>query len=108
MESELFKEKLKEYFSIKLKEIEEKALEVKKLKDKTGAVDKLLKLAALTKVNEFFEGFIKINREMNWPTNKIHGNFNQVTTSTGRLSSTKPNLQNMPPELQTFVRSEYE
>lgn len=78
---------------------------LKKLKDKTGAVALLLKLAALTKVNEFFEGFIKINREMNWPTNKIHGNFNQVTTSTGRLSSTKPNLQNMCPELQACVRS---
>ena len=80
---------------------------LKKIKDKSGTIDKLLKLAGLTKVNEFFEGFIKINREMNWPKNRIHGQFNQVTTSTGRLSSTKPNLQNMCPEIQTCVRSEY-
>lgn len=80
---------------------------LKKIKDKTGTTTKLLKLAVLTKINEFFEGFIKINNDMNWPKNRIHGQFNQVTTSTGRLSSTKPNLQNMPPELQTFVRSEY-
>lgn len=80
---------------------------LRKLKDKTGVVPPLLKLAQLTKVNEFYQGFIKINQEMNWPTNKIHGQFNQVTTWTGRLSSTKPNLQNMPPEMQNFVRSEY-
>lgn len=80
---------------------------LKKIKDKTGTIDKLLKLASLTKVNEFFEGFIKINKEMNWPHNRIHGQFNQVTTATGRLSSTKPNLQNMCPEIQTCVRSEY-
>ena len=80
---------------------------LRKLKDKTGVVPLLLKIAQLTKVNEFYEGFIKINKEMNWPKNKIHGQFNQVTTWTGRLSSTKPNLQNMPPEMQNFVRSEY-
>ena len=80
---------------------------LRKLKDKTGVVPLLLKLAQLTKVNEFYQGFIKINEEMHWPKNKIHGQFNQVTTWTGRLSSTKPNLQNMPPEMQNFVRSEY-
>lgn len=81
---------------------------LKRLKDKTGVVSKLLELAQLTKINEFYEGFIKINADMKWPANKIHGQFNQVTTSTGRLSSTKPNLQNMPPELQSNVRSIYE
>jgi len=80
---------------------------LKKIKDKTGVIDKLLKLASLTKVNEFFTGFININKEMNWPKNRIHGQFNQVSTWTGRLSSTKPNLQNMCPELQECVRSEY-
>jgi DNA polymerase I-like protein with 3'-5' exonuclease and polymerase domains len=80
---------------------------LKRLKDKTGTIPKLLELARLTKINEFFEGFIKINNDMNWPRNRIHGQFNQVTTATGRLSSTKPNLQNMCPEIQTYVRSEY-
>lgn len=80
---------------------------LRKLKDKTGTIDLLLKVAKLTKVNEFYESFIKINKEMNWPANKIHGQFNQVTTWTGRLSSTKPNLQNMCTEIQDCVRSEY-
>jgi DNA polymerase-1 len=80
---------------------------LKKIKDKSGTIDLLLRLAVVTKVNEFFVGFIAINRDMHWPTNKIHGQFNQVSTWTGRLSSTKPNLQNMPPEIQDCVRSEY-
>jgi DNA polymerase-1 len=80
---------------------------LKTLKDKGNTVPLLLRMASLTKVNEFYESFMKLNNETKWPKNRIHGQFNQVTTSTGRLSSTKPNLQNMPPELQTFVRSEY-
>lgn len=80
---------------------------LRQIKDKSGTIKLLLEFAALTKLKEFFESFIKINAERNWRQGEIHGSFNQVSTWTGRLSSTKPNLQNMPPELQEFVRSEY-
>jgi len=80
---------------------------LRQIKDKTGTIKLLLEFAALTKLKEFFESFIKINAERNWRQNEIHGGFNQVSTWTGRLSSTKPNLQNMPPELQEYVRSTY-
>ena len=39
---------------------------------------------------------IKIPNSLNAKTGKIHANFNQVGTDTGRLSSSDPNLQNIP------------
>lgn len=39
-------------------------------------------------------------REVNKKTQRIHGSFNQAVTITGRLSSTEPNLQNIPVRTQ--------
>ncbi|MDD5213862.1 MAG: DNA polymerase [Candidatus Gracilibacteria bacterium] len=41
----------------------------------------------------YIEGLIPL---INQKTGKIHTNYNQIVTSTGRLSSTNPNLQNIP------------
>lgn len=38
----------------------------------------------------------KLPREVNPSTGKIHANFNQIGTVTGRFSSSDPNLQNIP------------
>jgi DNA polymerase-1 len=58
----------------------------------------------------YIEGLIK---EIHGKTGKVHTRFNQATTSTGRLSSTEPNLQNIPIRLeegrkirQAFIPSE--
>lgn len=53
--------------------------------------------AISTYLSSFVEGIRKNVRE----NNLLHTNFNQCITSTGRLSSTRPNLQNQPRE-QTF------
>ncbi|MEH6990126.1 MULTISPECIES: DNA polymerase I [Bacillales] len=58
----------------------------------------------------YIEGLLKV---VNKETGKVHTRFNQALTQTGRLSSTDPNLQNIPIRLeegrkirQAFVPSE--
>lgn len=58
----------------------------------------------------YIEGLLKV---VNYETGKVHTRFNQALTQTGRLSSTDPNLQNIPIRLeegrkirQAFVPSE--
>lgn len=41
-----------------------------------------------------------LTREIHPGTGKVHTLFNQATTATGRLSSTEPNLQNIPIRLE--------
>ena len=53
----------------------------------------------------FLAKFPAIIKQMDWPDNTLHGNYNQCVVVTGRLSSDKPNLQNMPPELKQLLKS---
>jgi DNA polymerase-1 len=72
-----------------------------KLKGKQGPLKMLLELSKLEKLNgTYYRGLPKLNEEMSWPKGYLHGNFNQCVAQTGRLSSTKPNLQNFASELQ--------
>lgn len=49
-------------------------------------------------VDTFGEKFLDL---INPKTKRIHANFNQLGTDTGRLSSTNPNLQNLPSDALT-------
>jgi len=54
----------------------------------------ILKYRHLSKIiNTYLD---KIPNHINANTGRIHTSFNQAITSTGRLSSTKPNFQNIP------------
>jgi DNA polymerase-1 len=67
---------------------------LKKLVDHHPIADFLLNYRHLNKlVNTYLD---KLPAFINPNTNRIHTSFNQGVTSTGRLSSTKPNFQNIP------------
>src|SRR5699024_3827762 len=65
-----------------------------KLKGQHDIIDKILKYRQMTKLKTtYIDGLIG---EINPETGKIHSTFNQTITNTGRISSTEPNLQNIP------------
>ncbi len=65
-----------------------------KLKGQHDIVDKILKYRQMVKLKStYIDGLIA---EINPETGKIHSTFNQTITNTGRISSTEPNLQNIP------------
>lgn len=81
---------------------------LRKLKGKGSTVDLLLELAKLEKLNgTYYKGLIKLREEMQWPKGLLHGNFGQTGTVTGRLNSSKPNLQNMAGDIQEVLVSKY-
>lgn len=67
---------------------------LEKLKKEHPVIEKILEYRSLTKLNStYVEGLIPyINPE----TGRIHSCFHQTITATGRISSTEPNLQNIP------------
>ena len=71
-------------------------------------VDIILKRSILEKLRgTYYEGLPKLIKEMDWEEDTLHGNLNQNVAVTGRLSSTKPNLQNMSGELKPLFYSRY-
>lgn len=67
---------------------------LEKLKDKGPIVEYVLEYRKLTKLKStYVDGLKEI---INPKTGKIHSHFNQTVTATGRISSTEPNLQNIP------------
>lgn len=84
---------------------------LRKLKAKGKAkelIDLLLEYSKLEKLkNTYMLGWSDLIDKMNWPKDMIHGNLNQCVASTGRLSSTKPNLQNADKLTKKFMESRY-
>ena len=60
------------------------------------------------KLVEMLESIFNLFEKYQWQDNLIHGQYNQNVAVTGRLSSSAPNMQNFPPELDRFIISRYE
>lgn len=71
---------------------------LEKLMDKHDIIRKILEYRQVTKLKStYVDGLLSI---INPSTQRIHSSFNQTVTTTGRISSTEPNLQNIPVKLE--------
>ena len=74
---------------------------LEKLEPDYPVVKKILEYRTLTKLRSTYaEGLRAFIAE----DGRIHGSFNQTITATGRLSSTNPNLQNIPVRIELGSR----
>ena len=82
---------------LELKQIKKRSTSVQVLqvlKDYHPIIDLILEYRHLNKLmNTYLD---TMPNYLNQNTSRIHTSFNQVVTSTGRLSSNKPNFQNIP------------
>jgi DNA polymerase I-like protein with 3'-5' exonuclease and polymerase domains len=70
-------------------------------------IELLLRRAELQKlISTYYGGIPAIMEKHEWT--ELHGQFNQVGTRTGRLSSSKPNLQNFAGDIKYLFESRYE
>lgn len=59
------------------------------------------------RLTTYYQGLVNLIRQSNWDNNMIYGQLNQCVARTGRLSSSKPNLQNFDGEIKQLFGSRY-
>lgn len=71
-------------------------------------IELLLKRAELDKrVSTYYEGLTNLCDEMHWEKGVIHGQLNQCVARTGRLSSSRPNLQNFDGKIKELFYTRF-
>ena len=71
---------------------------LEKLREEHPIIEKILEYRQLAKINStFVEGLIPF---INPKTKRIHSHFHQTVTATGRISSSDPNMQNIPTRVE--------
>lgn len=71
---------------------------LEKLKEKHPIIKNIMEYRQLIKLKTTYADGLE--HVVDPATGKIHSNFNQTITATGRISSTEPNLQNIPIKLE--------
>jgi DNA polymerase I-like protein with 3'-5' exonuclease and polymerase domains len=81
---------------------------LKKLQGSRELIDGILQIKELKKlVSTYLLGLPKLHEEMHFEDNYIHGQFSQVVAKTGRLASSKPNLQNISGDALDIFTTRY-
>lgn len=71
---------------------------LEKLYDNHEIIPKILEYRTYAKLKSTYaDGLLSV---LNEETSRIYSNFNQTATATGRISSTEPNLQNIPIKIE--------
>jgi DNA polymerase-1 len=80
---------------------------LEQLRHEHPVIEQILQYRMLTKLQSTYVD--KLGSLINPRTDRVHASFNQTVTATGRLSSSDPNLQNIPirTELGRKVRSAF-
>lgn len=76
---------------------------------KASEVIKLILTRAVLekRMTAYYKGLVNLINEQNWERGHIYGQLNQCVARTGRLSSSKPNLQNFDSEIKGLLLSRY-
>jgi DNA polymerase-1 len=80
---------------------------LEQLADQHPIIDPILQYRTVSKLKNTYVD--KLGSLINPRTDRVHASFNQTVTATGRLSSSDPNLQNIPirTELGSKIRSAF-
>lgn len=75
---------------------------------KTELLLDILRIRAIDKlIGTYLQKLPVMQDTYNWGKEYIHGQYDQTTTATGRLASSRPNQQNFPPEANRLIISRY-
>ena len=80
---------------------------LRQLKTPKHILELLLRRSQITKLLDSYQGLPTLIEEKDWEDNILHGNFNQCVARTGRLTSSSPNEQNFPEEVNQLIVSKY-
>lgn len=73
-----------------------------------GIIQLILKRSGLEKRRgTYYSGLPELRENQGWSKGQLHGQLNQCVARTGRLSSSKPNLQNFDGEIKELFYSRY-